>query len=149
MDDDTKFAWRNSTTGIHSFLTFDATGEGFMIEAFPTARPAEKLEADAMVHTNHALWAEALAHQAPKQEWLMASSTRRLDRANELLARDGITLDDLMALTRDEEAICQVSTAPTHIESSGAVVMRPSTLDFWAVWGLPSQNEYVHVPFAS
>jgi hypothetical protein len=28
------------------------------------------------------------------------------------------------------------------------VIMRPRTLDFWAVWGLPSHNEYVHVPFA-
>ena len=30
-----------------------------------------------------------------------------------------------MALTRDDEAICQVSTAPAHIESSGAAIMRP------------------------
>jgi hypothetical protein len=30
-----------------------------------------------------------------------------------------------------------------------AARMRPRTLDFWAVWGLPSHNEYVHVPFAA
>jgi len=135
--------------GAHSFLTFDGSGEGFMIEAFPTARPTEKLEADALVHTNHALWDEALARQAPKQKGLMASSSRRLDRAYELLDRDGVTVDDLMALTRDDEAICQVSTGPDHIESSGAAIMRPGTLDFWAVWGLPSHNDYVHVSFVA
>ena len=92
---------------------------------------------------------EALARQAPKQEGLMASSSRRLERAHELLDCDGVTVDDLMALTRDDEAICQVSTAPAHIESSGAAIMRPGTLDFWAVWGVPSHNDYVHVPFAA
>ena len=131
------------------FNTFDASGDGHMIEAFPTARPAEQLADDALVHTNHALWDEALARQATKQEDLMANSARRRDRALQLLDRDGIGVEDLMAVTRDDEAICQVSVEPTHIESSGAAIMRPSTLDFWAVWGLPSQNEYVHVPFAS
>ncbi len=135
--------------GAHSFLTFDASGDGHMIEAFPTARPTEALAADAQVHTNHAIWDEALARQAPKQEGLMASSTRRRDRAVELLDRDGIGVEDLMAVTRDDQAICQVSVEPTNIESSGAAIMRPATLDFWAVWGLPSQNEYVHVPFAA
>jgi len=133
--------------GAHSFLTFDASGDGHMIEAFPTARPTEALADNAQVHTNHAIWDEALARQAPKQDGLMASSTRRRDRAIELLDRDGIGVEDLMAVTRDDEAICQVSVEPTHIESSGAAIMRPATLDFWAVWGLPSQNEYVHVPF--
>ena len=135
--------------GGHSFLTFDASGDGHMIEAFPTARPAEQLADDVLVHTNHALWDEALARQATKHEGLMVNSTRRRDRALQLLDRDGIGVEDLMAVTRDDEAICQVSVEPNHIESSGAAIMRPSTLDFWAVWGLPSQNEYVHVPFAS
>ena len=135
--------------GAHSFLTFDASGDGYMIEAFPTARPAKQLADDALVHTNHALWDEALARQATKQEDLMVNSTRRRDRALQLLDRDGIGVVDLMAVTRDDEAICQVSVEPTHIESSGAAIMRPSTRDFWAVWGLPSQNEYVHVPFPS
>ncbi len=134
--------------GAHSFLTFDGSGDGHLIEAFPTARPFEKLEANALVHTNHALWDEALARQAPKEKSLMANSARRLKRAQELLDRDGVTVDDLMALTRDNEAICQVSTPPIHIESSGAAIMRPRTLDFWAVWGLPSRNDFVHVSFA-
>ncbi len=104
---------------------------------------------DRLINKTETLWDDALARQAPKQEGLMASSSRRLERAHELLARDGITVDDLMAVTRDDEAICRVSTAPAHIESSGAAIMRPGTLDFWAVWGVPSHNEYVHVPFAA
>jgi hypothetical protein len=30
------------------------------------------------------------------------------------------------------------------VESSGAAIMRPATGDFWAVWGLPPENEYEH-----
>ncbi len=54
-----------------------------------------------------------------------------------------------MAVTRDDQAVCQVSTEPFHLESSGAAIMRPRTRDFWAVWGLPSHNDYIHVPFAA
>ena len=43
---------------------------------------------------------------------------------------------------RDEEAICRTATEPYHIESSGAAIMRPATLDFWACWGRPAENEY-------
>ncbi|MBW2292563.1 MAG: hypothetical protein JRG94_09650 [Deltaproteobacteria bacterium] len=53
-----------------------------------------------------------------------------------------VTLDRLMALTRDSVAICQRSKPPFHIESSGAAIMRPATGELWAVWGLPSENEY-------
>ncbi len=48
-----------------------------------------------------------------------------------------------MALTRDE-TICVRGTPPMHIESCGAAIMRPSTGDFWAVWGLPAENDYEH-----
>ena len=135
--------------GAHSFLVFDASGDGHMVEAFPSSRPTASLDADALVHTNHALWEEAIAVEAPKHGDLKDSSTRRRALALELLDRDGIRVDDLMAVTRDGGAICQTSREPFHIESSGAAIMRPRTLDFWAVWGLPSHNEYVHVPFAA
>ena len=59
-----------------------------------------------------------------------------------------ITADDLMALTREPDAVCQTAVEPYHVESSGATVMRPRTKEFWAVWGLPSMNEYQKVPFA-
>ena len=60
---------------------------------------------------------------------------------------DGITVDDCMAITRDPDSICRESDDTHHIESSGAVVMCPRTRDFWAVWGVPRHNDYVHVPF--
>jgi hypothetical protein len=47
-----------------------------------------------------------------------------------------------MQMTRDPQAICQRSRPPYHLESSGAMVMRPATGELWAVWGLPSENEY-------
>jgi hypothetical protein len=133
--------------GGHSFLIMDAGGVGHVVEAMPTARPFESLGDHALVHTNHTVHPDASAVEGPKPEGLMASSSRRLARATELLDRTGITSDDLMALTRDPDSICQVSSEPFHIESSGGAVMRPRTLDFWAVWGVPSQNEYVHVSF--
>jgi hypothetical protein len=79
----------------------------------------------------------------------MANSIRRRERALKMLDRDGIGVDDLMAVTRDDQAVCRVSTEPFHVESSGAAIMRPRTRDFWAVWGLPSHNDYIHVPFAA
>ena len=53
-----------------------------------------------------------------------------------------------MDLTRDSEAICQRAAPPFHIESSGAVIMRPAGGELWAVWGLPSENEYEAFSFA-
>ena len=61
-----------------------------------------------------------------------------------LLANDGITLDDLIALTRDDVAICTRPKPPMHVESCGAAIMCPATGDFWSVWGIPADNEYEH-----
>ncbi len=134
--------------GGHSFLLFDATGCGFVVEAMPTARPYTTLDGEALVHTNHSLHPEAVAVEGHKPQDLMVNSVRRLERAAELTARPWVTAEDLMSLTRDPEAICQVSSEPYHIESSGGVVMRPRTRQLWAAWGLPSHNDYVSVPFA-
>ena len=49
-----------------------------------------------------------------------------------------------MALTRDEEAICERPEPPYDVMSCGATVMRPATRELWAVWGLPVENEYEH-----
>lgn len=59
-------------------------------------------------------------------------------------AKDAVALDDLMALTRDEEAICARPKPPMEVESCGAAIMCPFTGDFWSVWGLPAENEYEH-----
>ena len=133
--------------GAHSYLLFDADGSGYMVEGMPTARPWLGLDGEALVHTNHTIWDEATAVQAPRPADLAANSARRLERAVGLLDRDGITADDCMAITRDPDSICRESDDTHHIESSGAVVMRPRTRDFWAVWGVPRHNDYVHVPF--
>ncbi len=135
--------------GGHNYLVFDASGEGYNIEAMPTARPVTPLGEDALVHTNHTTTPETDAREGPRAEELQRSSRRRMDIARSCLDRSGIGPQDLMALTRDREAVCQVATPPYHIESSGAAVMRPRTGDFWACWGLPTDNDYQQVGFAS
>lgn len=130
--------------GGHNFLVFDAEGVGYNIEAMPSARPVTSVAGDALAHTNHTLADSASAVQGPRPSDLDKNSRLRLSTAQRRLDRDGVTEQDLMALTRDD-AVCQVATDPYHVESSGAVVMRPKTKDFWAVWGLPSMNEFQHV----
>ncbi len=74
-----------------------------------------------------------------------ASSETRLSRAEEKLGTSELTLDDLLALTRDHSAvngICVHPEEPFYRESCGAVIMRLTAREFWGVWGLPCQNEY-------
>lgn len=132
--------------GGHNFLVFDAQGVGYNIEAMPSVRPVTRVASDAVAHTNHTLVDSAGVVEAPRPRDLDENSRRRLSTAQRRLDRDGVTEQDLMALTRDP-AVCQVATDPYLVESSGAVVMRPKTKDFWAVWGLPSMNEFQHVEF--
>lgn len=132
--------------GGHNFLVFDAEGVGYNIEAMPSARPVSALAADPVAHTNHALADSAAAVEAPRPSDLDRNSKSRLHAAQRRLDRGAVTEQDLMALTRDS-AVCQVAVEPYHVESSGAVVMRPKMKDFWAVWGLPSMNEFQHVEF--
>lgn len=131
--------------GAHNFLIFDAHGAGYNVEAMPSARPVETLAHDPIVHTNHAIDPVAMAVHAEKHPIQLDSSTRRLEHARELLADGVIDADRLMAMTRDEDAICQVSIEPFHVESSGAAVMRPRTREFWACWGRPAENEYQRI----
>jgi len=126
----------------------DGEGRGFDVEAMPQGCAVRVLGEEPLIHTNHCLDPGSQIHEAAKPPALMASSQARLDRAKELLDRSQIELADLMALTRDPQAICQVSKPPYHIESSGAAIMRPGTREMWAVWGLPSENEYDHFKFS-
>ena len=135
--------------GGHSFLLLDAAGTGYLVEAMPSARPWVALDGDALVHTNHTVWPAATAVQGARAPDLRANSERRLARAAELLDRHDVTPEDCMAITRDPDSICRESDPVHHLESSGGVVMRPGTRDLWAVWGVPSHNDYVHVPFAT
>lgn len=134
--------------GAHHYLLMDSEGRGCDVEAMPQGHAIRSLEEVPLVHTNHCLDAKTKAHQAVKPSALMASSEARLTRATELLHEGPVGLSDLMALTRDPEAICQISKPPYHIESSGAAIMRPGTGDLWAVWGVPSENEYDHFEFS-
>ena len=136
--------------GAHNYLLLDRHGRGYNVEAMPGCRTVTKLEAIPLAHTNHCLDAEAKREQTERPPVLLASSERRLARTDELLAgNDPITVERLMAMTRDSVAICQRSQPPFHIESSGAAIMRPATGELWAVWGLPNENEYEAFRFGS
>ena len=139
--------------GGHYYLVFDDSGAGYNIEAMPSVRPVTVLDSDPIVHTNHTLTDETDAVQGYRADELQESSHRRLDLAGKLLEgfdADSAQIDvrDLMELTREPTAICQVPHDPYRVESSGAVVMRPRTREFWACWGRPADNEFQKVDFA-
>ena len=128
--------------GGHNFLILDATGNGVSIEAMPTAVHVERLEDRPLVHTNHCVSPATRAVEGPRPADLQASSSLRLDQARELLGDDPVRLADLIALTRDERSICRHPDPVYAYESCGAAIMRPRTREFWACWGIPSENEY-------
>ncbi len=132
--------------GGHNFLLFDRYGRGYNIEAMSTRCHIEELRGGTLLHTNHCLVPETLAVSQERPADSQASSENRLRQAGELLNEraDPIGISDLMALTRDGEAICVRAAPPKFVESCGAAIMRPKTGDFWAVWGLPAENEYEH-----
>ena len=130
--------------GAHNFLIMDASGAGYSVEAMPSQTHVTKLEDAPLVHTNHCLVDTTLQVQREREDSSQISSKNRLARAYTLLGRDNIDEHDLQALTRDSDAICVTSEPPAHVETCGAVVMRPATRDMWAVWGLPSENDYEH-----
>lgn len=130
--------------GAHNYLLFDGEGNGYNVEAMSTHCHVTRLDETAIVHTNHCLVPETGALSQARPAEAQASSEARLARGQELLDAEQITINDLMALTKDEEAICVTSKPPFHVESCGAAIMRPKSGDFWAVWGLPRDNEYEH-----
>ncbi len=134
--------------GAHNFLIFDRHGVGHNVEAMPSVRPITALADAPIVHTNHTLDPAATKVQAPRDPRQTANSEQRLETGRKLLAEGTIDEERIFELTREPDAICRVPTEPFHIESSGAAVMRPSTGDFWACWGRPSENDYQHIPFA-
>ena len=131
--------------GGHNYMVFDAEGNGFNIEAMPTVRPVTPLRSNALVHTNHTTTAATDAVQGERPAEHRENSRRRMVTAMDHLDRHDLTFEDLMGLTQHE--VCQVSEPPYHVETSGATVMRPKAREFWAVWGLPSMNDYVKIEF--
>jgi len=128
--------------GAHNYMLMDSNGRGYEVEAMSTTHHVHELADETISHTNHCLIQKNLDVARERPPDSQNSSENRLRRADELLAKDGITIDDLMALTRDEVAICTRPQPPTHVESCGAAIMSPSTGDFWSVWGIPADNEY-------
>ncbi len=130
--------------GAHNYMLMDKHGNGYEVEAMSTSHHVHELADDTVTHTNHCLIQKNLDVARERPLASRDSSQNRLRRARELLANDSITIDDLMALTRDDVAICTRPKPPMHVESCGAAIMSPSSGDFWAVWGIPADNEYEH-----
>lgn len=130
--------------GAHNYLLFDKQGDGYNVEAMSSRYHVTPLTAGSLIHTNHCLIPEtnAVAQERPLAS--QRSSETRLQRAGQLLQERPVTIDHLITLTRDPEAICVRPQPPLHIQSCGATIMRPKSGDFWAVWGLPSENDYEH-----
>lgn len=130
--------------GAHNYMLMDKTGKGYNVEAMSSVHVVTELETEALVHTNHCLFDETRKVQRQRDKASQESSEKRLHKGYELLRKNAIDEHDLQALSRDPEAICVVSQPPKHVETCGAAIMRPATGDFWAVWGLPSENDYEH-----
>ncbi len=128
--------------GGHNFHIFDRSGRGFSVEATATRKVVVELDDTPIVRTNHCLSEECRDLEGPRHQLLQSSSERRLAQATELLTGSTVSVEDLMALTRDERSICRRPEPPFDYESCGAAIMRPQTGEFWACWGIPSDNEY-------
>lgn len=134
--------------GAHNYLLFDATGAGYDVEAFSTRTHVTRLDGEVLGHTNHCLVPETLAVSQAKPTQLQESSEARLRTAAAHLEGGTVDVDRLMALTRDP-VVSYRGAAPFHVETCGAAIMRPATGDFWACWGLPSENPYEHFSLAA
>ena len=128
--------------GAHNYMLMDKHGRGYEVEAMSTSQHIRELADETISHTNHCLIQQNLEVERRRAPESRESSENRLHRARELLANDAVTIADLMALTRDDVAICARPQPPMHVESCGAAIMSPSTGDFWSVWGIPADNEY-------
>ncbi len=141
---------RADLAGAHNYLILDAAGEGFNVEAMPSARPVQTLGNESLVHTNHVIHPAALPYEGERELDLMANSHQRLEVAVNLLVGEEGPVDPelLMEVTREPTAICRWPDDPYRSETSGAVIMRPRTGDFWACWGQPAENDYDHFSLA-
>jgi isopenicillin-N N-acyltransferase like protein len=144
MDDALKCITDAKLAGAHNYMLFDKHGRGYNIEAMSTTYHITELKDEALVHTNHCTIAQTRTAERKRDPVAQASSEARLSQGQKLLAKDNITVEDLQALTRDKEAICVTAKPPRFVETCGAAIMRPATLEFWMCWGLPSENEYEH-----
>ena len=92
--------------GAHNYMLMDKTGKGYEVEAMSTSLHVHELTDETITHTNHCLIQQNIDVSRERPPESTASSENRLRRARELLAKSAVTIDDLMALTRDDVAIC-------------------------------------------
>ena len=136
--------------GAHNYLILDAEGRGFNVEAMPSTRPVQTLDTEPLAHTNHVTDPATAPYEGERDDEVLANSRQRLELATAMLANSGkpVDADRLMEITREPTAICRRPDAKYRVESSGAVIMRPRTGDFWACWGQPADNDYEHFSLA-
>ncbi len=134
--------------GAHNYLLFDSLGNGYNVEAFSTATNVVQLDTEVIGHTNHCLAPETLAVSQDKPTQLQESSEVRLSTALDSLTEGVIDFERLEALTQ-HPTISYRGGPPFHVETCGAAIMRPATGDFWACWGLPSENPYQRFSLAT
>lgn len=127
--------------GGHDYLVLDGAGRGANVEALPTHTTTTPLADRLLAHTNHVVDPEGQRREATRPAALQQSSRDRLARAEALSAPGRIGFQALADLCRDP-VICRASEAPFHMETSGAVVMRPATRELWAVWGSPATHPW-------
>lgn len=154
IDDALKCITEAKLAGGHSYMLRDGEGNGYNVEASTTAYHVKPLQDDALVHANMCLFDETLATERPLTDDLVEDSVKRLNRASTLLkVNKQLTAQDIMDVTRNRDdgsySVCAMSEPPFYSETCGAVIMRPGTLEFWGVWGLPTQNDYEKYTFAS
>ncbi|NHZ70058.1 MAG: hypothetical protein GWP18_00275 [Proteobacteria bacterium] len=130
--------------GGHSFLLLDCNGNGASVEATPTRHNVTRLNDVPVIHTNHCLAPNTREVEAERPAALERSSTDRASHARSVVASKSHTLEALIELLRDERSICRRPDPEFGYESSGAVVMRPGTGDFWACWGIPTDSTFEH-----
>ncbi len=133
--------------GAHNYLVMGPDGRGYNVEAVPSLRSVTPLEST-IVHTNHCQETALVSLERQRSEASRQSTVTRLDQAQRFLSDHAgrVDVDALIGLTRLREgngfSVCQTPAQGYDVESSGACVMSPSTREMWAVWGLPSENDY-------
>lgn len=128
--------------GGHDYLVMDAAGRAVNVEATARVQVVETLAETPIVHTNHCVHEATRAHEAKRDAGLLASSRDRLRTAQEVLLTGEIDVARLMALMAEGTCICRHGGPPSHIETSGAAVIRPGTRELWATWGPPDVSPW-------
>jgi isopenicillin-N N-acyltransferase-like protein len=128
--------------GGHNYLLMDRHGRGVNVECSARVRVEETLAAEPIVHTNHCVHDATRAAEAKRDAGLLASSRDRLRTAQEALQHGEVDVARLQALMAEKTCICRHSAPPGHIETSGALVVRPATGELWATWGPPDENPW-------